>query len=99
MICLDTNVVVAAMNERFRNVRARLEQTLIDDIVVGVPTIVLYELWYGIKKSVRRDANAAALSTFLALDVTPWPFEIARRRGGGRYSRRVGAHRQTDRSL
>ena len=50
MICLDTNVVVAAMNERFRNVRARLEQTLIDDIVVGVPTIVLYELWYGIKK-------------------------------------------------
>ncbi len=75
MICLDTNVVVAAMNERFRNVRARLEQTLIDDIVIGVPTIVLYELWYGIKKSVRRDANAAALSTFLALDVTPWPFE------------------------
>ncbi len=43
MICLDTNVVVAAMNERFRNVRARLEQTLIDDIVIGVPTIVLYE--------------------------------------------------------
>ncbi len=75
MICLDTNVVVAAMNERFRNVRARLEQTLIDDIVIGVPTIVLYELWYGIKKSARRDANAAALSTFLTLDVTPWPFE------------------------
>ena len=75
MICLDTNVVVAAMNGRFPKVRARLEQTLVDGTIVGVPTIVLYELWYGIKKSARLDENRAALSTFLALDVTQWPFE------------------------
>ena len=73
MICLDTNVVVAAMNQRFPKVRARLEQTLVDGTAVGVPTIVLYELWYGINKSARCDANTAALSTFLALDVTQWP--------------------------
>jgi tRNA(fMet)-specific endonuclease VapC len=36
---------------------------------------VLYELWYGIKKSEWQHENAAALSAFLSLDVTPWPFE------------------------
>jgi tRNA(fMet)-specific endonuclease VapC len=36
---------------------------------------VLYEIWYGIRKSMRPQANAAVLATFLALDVTPWPFE------------------------
>ncbi len=75
MICLDTNVVVAAMNQRFPKVRARLERTLVDATAVGIPTIVLYELWYGISKSARRDANTAALAAFLALDVTQWPFE------------------------
>jgi tRNA(fMet)-specific endonuclease VapC len=43
MICLDTNIVIAAINRRVPRVRARLVQT--------------------------------NLSTFLALDVTPWPFE------------------------
>lgn len=42
----------------------------------SVSAIVLYELWYGIKKSARPQKNAAALSTFLALDVTLWPFEL-----------------------
>jgi tRNA(fMet)-specific endonuclease VapC len=75
VICLDTNIVVAAMNERLPQVRTRLEQALVDGIAIGVSTIVLYELWYGIRKSARRDANAAALSVFLALDVTQWPFD------------------------
>ncbi len=75
MICLDTSVVVAIMNERFPNARARLEQTLVDGTIIGVPTIVLSELWYGIKKSARPDRNAAALAAFLALDVIQWSFE------------------------
>jgi tRNA(fMet)-specific endonuclease VapC len=75
MICLDTNAVITAMNQRVPNLRARLEQTLLDGSVVGIPAIVLAELWYGIRKSARPDDNAAALSVFLALDVTPWPFE------------------------
>jgi tRNA(fMet)-specific endonuclease VapC len=75
MICLDTNIVVAAMNQRVPKVRARLEQVLVDGIVVGIPTIAMYELWYGIKKSARQHMNASALSAFVALDVTPWLFE------------------------
>lgn len=75
MICLDTNVVIAAINRRVPPVRARLVQTLMNGTVVGIPSIVLFEMWYGIKKSARPQENATNLSTFLALDITPWPFE------------------------
>ena len=75
MICLDTNVVVATINQRVPQVRERLLQTLEDGTVVGVPAIVLFEMWYGIRKSARPQQNAAALAKFLSLDVAPWPFE------------------------
>ena len=75
MICLDTNIIIAAINQRAAAVRQRLMKTLHDGTIVGVPTVVLYELWYGIKKSTRAQANTDALDNFLALDVTPWPFE------------------------
>jgi len=76
MICLDTNIIVAVINQRAAAVRQRLMKTLHDGTIVGVPTVVLYELWYGIKKSRRAQANTDALDNFLALDVTPWPFEL-----------------------
>ena len=75
MICLDTNAVIAAINQREPWVRRRLERALVDGIVVGIPAIVLYEIWYGIKKSVRARANTAVLAVFLSLDLMPWPFE------------------------
>jgi tRNA(fMet)-specific endonuclease VapC len=75
MICLDTNVIIAAINQRAAAVRQRLMKTLHEGTIVGIPTVVMYELWYGIKKSARTQANADALDNFLALDVTPWPFE------------------------
>jgi tRNA(fMet)-specific endonuclease VapC len=74
MICLDTNTVIAVMNERAGQVRERLIQALLDGDVVGLPTVVLFELWYGIRKSARVAANTEALISFLALDVEPWPF-------------------------
>jgi tRNA(fMet)-specific endonuclease VapC len=75
MICLDTNIIIAAINQRAAAVRQRLMKTLHEGTIVGIPTVVLYELWYGIKKSARAQENADALDDFLALDVTPWPFE------------------------
>lgn len=75
MIALDTNIVIAAINRRIPHVRARLLQTLVDGTIVGIPSIVLFETWYGVKKSARPEQNAASLAAFLALDVTPWPFE------------------------
>jgi tRNA(fMet)-specific endonuclease VapC len=75
MIALDTNVVITAINRRVPRVRTRLLQTLVDGTVIGIPSIVLFETWYGIKKSERAQENAANLSAFLALDLTHWPFE------------------------
>jgi tRNA(fMet)-specific endonuclease VapC len=75
VICLDTNIVIAAINRRLPWVRERLLDTLASGTVVGIPTIVLFELWYGIKKSARAQANMADLSSFLTLDVAQWPFE------------------------
>ena len=75
MICLDTNIITAAINQRAAAVRQRLMKTLHEGTIVGIPTVVLYELWYGIKKSARAQQNTDALDGFLALDVTPWPFE------------------------
>ena len=75
MICLDTNIVIAVINQRAAAARQRLMKTLHEGTIVGIPTVVLYELWYGIKKSARAQQNTDALDGFLALDVTPWPFE------------------------
>jgi len=75
MICLDTNVVIAAVNQRKPSVRRRLEQALVGRVAVGIPSVVLYEMWYGIRKSMRPQANMEVLANFLALDVTLWPFE------------------------
>ncbi len=66
MICLDTNAVIAAVNQRKPSVRRRLEQALVDRVTVGIPTVVLYEMWYGIRKSMRPQANTEVLGKQLA---------------------------------
>lgn len=75
MFCLDTNAVIAAINRREQGVRRRLEAALAEGQIVGVPTIVLFEIWYGIGKSARPQENTAVLTAFLTLGVALWPFE------------------------
>jgi tRNA(fMet)-specific endonuclease VapC len=58
-------------------VRSKLERALSEGIAVGIPTVVLYELWYGISKSARRTNNIQQLAAFLALGIAQWPFEAA----------------------
>jgi len=76
MICLDTNAVIAAINRRKPELRRRLESAVAADAPIGIPTIVLFELRYGIARSARPQENAAILAAFLTLDVSPWPFEL-----------------------
>ncbi len=73
--CLDTNAVIAAISGRVAAVRSRLAAALVAGEEIGVPTVVLYELRYGIAKSARRPENTAALDVFMTLNVTPWPFD------------------------
>ena len=75
MIALDTNAVIAAILFKPTSVRERLEAILRTDTVVAVSTIVLHEMWYGVYKSSRPDANSAALAAFLGMGIVPWPLE------------------------
>lgn len=74
MICLDTNAVIHAINGRRPMVRERLQAALAGGMTVGISAIVLFELHYGVGKSDRPEANAAALAVFLALGFELWPF-------------------------
>lgn len=99
MICLDTNAVIEAINLRIPGVRARLEMAWAGGEVIGLPAVVIYELWYGVKKSARLEANARRLGVFLTLDFEVWAFgaedaeEAADIRAGlERVGRPIGAY-------
>jgi tRNA(fMet)-specific endonuclease VapC len=71
MFCLDTNVVIGIMTGRSMKSAVRLQDEVGRGTRVLVPTIVIYELRFGIAKSARRAANERALDLFLAPLETP----------------------------
>jgi tRNA(fMet)-specific endonuclease VapC len=75
MLCLDSNIVISAINLRPRDIRARLDAELASGVMIGIPAIVLFEMRYGAAKSDRRARSEAGLEAFLSLAVTPWSFE------------------------
>src|SRR4051812_14408492 len=75
MICLDTNIVISAINLRPARIRTRLMAEFAAGASVGIPAIVLFEMRYGAAKSHRRGRSEAALEAFLSLAFTPLPFE------------------------
>lgn len=66
MICLDTNAVINLLNDRRSPLLPRIETVVQAGHTVGVPSIVLFELWYGVGNSRRRKANADRISDFMA---------------------------------
>jgi tRNA(fMet)-specific endonuclease VapC len=64
-IYLDTNTVIAIMKDRPESVRRhhRAAQRAGHDIYIS--TVTLFELWYGVANSVRRQENADRLRYFL----------------------------------
>ena len=77
MKCLDTNAVIAVLNDRPAGARGRLAQDLANGERIGIPAVALFELIYGYEKSAQRARNEAALRSLLTLDVEPLPFELA----------------------
>ncbi|MBY0612122.1 MAG: type II toxin-antitoxin system VapC family toxin [Beijerinckiaceae bacterium] len=77
MFCIDTNVAIAVMNARSPSVRSRLREALLTGTPVFCPAIVLFELKYGIAKSMRAAVNAEALERFLAGNIDIIPFDEA----------------------
>lgn len=76
---LDTNIVIAALND-LPIVRRKIEEWPGDEI--GIPAVVLAELYYGAQHSHRRDDNVARVTglrkRFQLLSMTD---RIARRYG------------------
>jgi tRNA(fMet)-specific endonuclease VapC len=75
MFCLDTNVIVFAINGRVPAIEQRLRQELASGTTLLIPAVVLFELRYGIAKSVRRDASTRVLEAFLAEGFELLPFD------------------------
>jgi tRNA(fMet)-specific endonuclease VapC len=75
---LDTNAVIALLNDPTGTVSQRLRQN--DPADVGVSVVVMHELYYGAFKSQRRERNLALLDA-LHFEVVPMDMEDARHAG------------------
>jgi tRNA(fMet)-specific endonuclease VapC len=83
MFCLDTNVVIFAINLRRPRVAVRLDAELAAGTRLIVPAIVRFELEYGCARSVKRDQSRAALDGFLSASFEQPPFDIDDAREAG----------------
>jgi tRNA(fMet)-specific endonuclease VapC len=83
MFCLDTNVIVFSINRRVPAIEHRLQQELTAGTALLIPSIVLFELRYGIAKNTRRDASTRVLDAFLAegFEILPFDAEDAKEAG------------------
>ncbi len=76
---LDTNACIAVINGRPAAVRERLREVMERGETAGVSTVALFELWYGVTKSARVEANTERLAIFLTpLETLPFDDEDAR---------------------
>jgi tRNA(fMet)-specific endonuclease VapC len=72
---LDTSAVIAVLKEQPPIVRNRLKRLVSRGGSIGVSTLVLYELWYGVARSQRRRENAERLRVFLSGNIEVAPFD------------------------
>jgi tRNA(fMet)-specific endonuclease VapC len=72
---LDINACIALINGKAPSVRSRLQKAIAEETTVLVSSIAAFELWYGVAKSARPEANARLVETFFAGPVTLLAFE------------------------
>ena len=80
---LDTNACIAVINGRPAMVRDRLVEVIARGETIAASTITLFELWYGVAKSARVDANTERLAVFLG-PLEPLRFDEEDARFAGR---------------
>ena len=76
VFCLDTNVVIFAINERKPKIAERLRRELEAGTPMLIPAIVMFELEYGCAKSKRPEETRHALELFLSAGFEQPPFDI-----------------------
>jgi tRNA(fMet)-specific endonuclease VapC len=72
---LDTNAVIALLKNNPPGVRNRLRRVVSEGASIAVPSVVLYELWYGVARSARQREKAERLRVFLSGNVNIVPFD------------------------
>ena len=77
MICLDTNAVIAVLNDRTSPVRAGIDTAIGLGRTLSISSIVLFELRYGAAKSERPERNAQRIVDFLSGPIEVLPFDPA----------------------
>ncbi|WP_019588378.1 type II toxin-antitoxin system VapC family toxin [Deinococcus apachensis] len=67
---LDTNICIFTMNRRPEQVGRRMGEVTAAGHRIGLSSVTLHELWYGVRRSGRPEQNTARLSTLTqTLDV------------------------------
>ena len=84
MYLLDTNACIVLMNNTVPSVRSRFEKAVTKDVKVYVSSVVAFELWYGVEKSARKEANTKAAEKFLGEAVSLLPFDFEDAKWSGR---------------
>lgn len=77
MICLDTNAVIAVLNNPNSLVRGRFAAAIGRGETVVISSVVLFELRYGAAKSAQRANNTQRIADFLAGPIEVLPFDFA----------------------
>ena len=72
---LDTNVCIALINERPLSVRTHFDREVSQGSDVYASSVVVFELWYGVSKSLRHEVNAQLLVGFLSGPVHQLAFD------------------------
>ena len=62
---LDTNACIALINGSSEPVRKRFSRAVGAKEEVWVPSVSVFELWYGVAKSLQTDANTKRVKMFL----------------------------------
>jgi len=80
---LDTNACIALLNGRPESVRRRFDRASRRGDSIAAPSIVLFELWYGVDKSARPKVNAERLAAFVSgpVDIVDFTLEDAEHSG------------------
>ena len=72
---LDTNICIALINGSPALVRTKFDHAIASLSTIYVSSISLFELWYGVSKSKRREFNTAMLVGFLSGSIQRLAFE------------------------
>ncbi len=95
MICLDTNAVIAILNDRSRSVRKAFDATNAANVAIGMSVIVYNELIFGAAASERRQQNDQRVDLFVAsanIEILAFTTEDAREAADIRaYLKRMGS--------